>query len=384
MKILYMGGVGFPEQLGAEISKQKLIVKGLMANGCEVLVVNRRPASTVDNEKVKGKWEGVNYVNAAGVSSRHNNFVVRNLHKIKGSLKEYQIIKKSKGCTIISNTRIFMLVMYYGLLCRMFRSKLYLTYVEYGSKMQERQSVKYRLNDWFFERYAFKLVHGVFPISEILTKVALKSNPNIKSFKLPPLVDTNDFKPVKSPKANYLLYCGAATYTYAIRLILDAMAKISDKDIGLVLVLYGYRFSIDSIKEFISQSGCQSSIRVLSKLEYSELIAYYQNALALLIPLKKNFQDEARFPQKIAEYAASSRPIVTTNIGEIKYYFTDNVNAYIAYDDSPELFAEKIEYVVRNKAKAEEVGTRGRRVALEKFDYFEVSGQMMKFLKEGR
>jgi glycosyltransferase involved in cell wall biosynthesis len=248
--------------------------------------------------------------------------------------------------------------------------------------MQERKAFRYWLNDWLFERLAFKIIHGVFPISEILTSVALKSNPQVRSLKLPPLVDINDFKPIKSPKANYLLYCGAATYTYAIQLILDAMAQVSDQQLQLVLVLYGYRASLDQVERLIARSACQNPVRILSKLEYAELISYYQNALALLIPLKKNFQDEARFPQKIAEYAAASLPIVTTYVGEIKHYFTDNVNAYIARDDSPEMFAEKIEYIVQNRERAEKIGASGRQVALEAFDYLEVGGKLAKFLNE--
>ena len=52
--------------------------------------------------------------------------------------------------------------------------------------------------------------------------------------------------------------------------------------------------------------------------------------MGLLIPLDPNsLADIARFSQKIAEYVSTSRPIITSNVGEIPYYFKDKENAII-------------------------------------------------------
>ena len=64
--------------------------------------------------------------------------------------------------------------------------------------------------------------------------------------------------------------------------------------------------------------------------------------LALLIPLSNSEKDKARFPTKIAEYLASARPVVSSNIGEFANYATNNKNAVLCEPDDIAGFANGI------------------------------------------
>ena len=69
----------------------------------------------------------------------------------------------------------------------------------------------------------------------------------------------------------------------------------------------------------------------IQQIPYVELIEIYESSLGLLIPLDPNsLADIARFSQKIAEYLSSSRPVITNNVGEIPYYFTDRKDIIIS------------------------------------------------------
>jgi glycosyltransferase involved in cell wall biosynthesis len=108
---------------------------------------------------------------------------------------------------------------------------------------------------------------------------------------------------------------------------------------------------------------------MFSKLPQKELFTYYKNAIALLIPLRPTFQDFARFPHKTGEYLASGNPVISTNYGEVKYYFQDMKNMFLADTYDTDLFAQKMQFVIDNPEKAKNVGNEGKKIALEIFDY---------------
>ena len=104
---------------------------------------------------------------------------------------------------------------------------------------------------------------------------------------------------------------------------------------------------------------------MISNVSDKELSVLYKNATGLLIPLRPNIQDEARFPHKFGEYLISGNPVITTNYGEVKYYFKDMVNALIAEIYDEKAFAEKMYYVITNPSECSIIGQNGKKVALE-------------------
>ena len=112
-----------------------------------------------------------------------------------------------------------------------------------------------------------------------------------------------------------------------------------------------------------------------------ELINYYKNARALLIPLRNTSQDIARFPHKIGEYAASGRPIISNNFGEMAYYFEDGKNSLLSEKYEYCDFANKMDFVVNNPEKASEIGKEGRIIANKFFDYKNFGSGLISFLE---
>ena len=97
--------------------------------------------------------------------------------------------------------------------------------------------------------------------------------------------------------------------------------------------------------------------------------SFYKNAVALLIPLRPTLQDKARFPHKIGEYLASGNPVISTNYGEVKYYFKDMENMLIADSYDINLFADKMQFVINNPIEGQRIGMNGKNMVLRIFDY---------------
>ena len=109
--------------------------------------------------------------------------------------------------------------------------------------------------------------------------------------------------------------------------------------------------------------------KVFSNIPFSELVDLYVNASALLIPLRSTKQDAARFPHKIAEYTATGNPIITTNYGEVNYYFKDGENALVADSYNTSDFAEKMNFVIENPEQAKQIGQKGKELGMNEFSH---------------
>ena len=130
----------------------------------------------------------------------------------------------------------------------------------------------------------------------------------------------------------------------------------------------------ESVALVVEGEGVQHAVddgrlRICGYLERSALLAAYQHAAALLIPLQDDLRSRARFPSKVGEYLASGRPVVTTRVGEVERFLRDGDTAYIAVPDDIAAFSDKMAAVLEDPARADLIGASGRRRAEEMFSY---------------
>ena len=72
-------------------------------------------------------------------------------------------------------------------------------------------------------------------------------------------------------------------------------------------------------------------------------------------------------PRSRTEAMFSGCCVVTTKHHDISNYIKDGVNGFLI-KDNPEEAAEKIDWCIRNYAKAVKIGKRGRETAIKEFD----------------
>ena len=215
----------------------------------------------------------------------------------------------------------------YWLVSRLVGAKVVYDYVEYKSIL-ETNSLYAKINNKLVDYKGARLWNGVLPISEFLKEKALEINPDLVYQKVTPLCDFKLYESIgteNAPDEKYILYCGSIGYQDVAELIADVYSKSRlTENYKLIMVLSGDKNAISSF------NNKYPDVSVVSALPYNDLIAYYKKAVALLIPLRNNIRDTARFPNKICEYLAARGVLITTNVGEIPQYFKDGVNAIVA------------------------------------------------------
>lgn len=258
------------------------------------------------------------------------------------------------------------------------RAKVIYQYVEFRSA-KPRRTIYHRLNAYFCDSFGAKYWDASICISNYLEEKAKLVSKDISTIKVTPICDFSFFESIEAKKVNkpYLLFCGSAGYSEVIQLIITSFrsSKISRRA-SLKLVLSGNDNRLNEIR------GRNPDLEILSNLEYKELIAYYKGAIGLFIPLRDTLEDIARFPNKICEYLASYGLIITTQIGEVPYYFEDKKTAVIASGFNTESVANSLDWIADNADKIGSIRERAYQVGLSYFDVKANEARLEDFLQK--
>ncbi len=245
-----------------------------------------------------------------------------------------------------------------------------------------KMKLHHKINKWLMDYLHPRQADFILPISHFLEKKVQNLH---KRYHILPIIGTFDkvissnFKPCQS---DYFLYCASVAYYKVIIFIINSFEILHQRKCNerLCLILSGNQNRIDKIRKYINDHRLGENIIILSGLSDDELYSCYSNSLALLIPLEPSITEKARFSQKIAEYLSSKRPIITTNVGEILFYFKDNENCYIS--DYNEIdFSNTMEFVIDNKVKSTKIGFEGYLLGKKYFSEDVISNNFLSFLK---
>lgn len=382
MNILFVGISGFPFGLAA-VEKQKIIAKGLVENGNSVKVICTDGEHAEKKVSRKGNFEGIEYYYTSTFTYRKNNILLRRLNRYLGAILEPFILLFSKSDVIVALSRNYFLMCEYKLISKIKGIPLTMLVHEDNTFIKNKRFSLKSINQLLYNKNIWFMVDAVFPISSYLEELIKKNNPRLKQFSIPALTDfefINNVQPRKMGK--YFLFCGGATYYDVIEFVIKSFELMESKNYTLTLVSSGRIDQINRIINRIKTSSKSDKIKIVSFLPYDELIAYYKSSAALLIPLRNNIQDIARFPHKVAEYCAAGSPIITTKYGEPAKFLKHNESALICDNYTPLSFSKQMTYVLENPEKARLIGINSLNTGKTMFDYKNKINSLTNFLKE--
>jgi len=388
IKIIHIGVSGFPFVKSASINRCSNLYAVLIKEGFNVHFINNKTISdheTSAQRKNKGEYLGITYQFTPPILIRPNGFLKRRYNKFQANLKEFVALfylknRKETNIFMFYPKGSFLELFYYRCFSKFLGIRMIGHYVEYRSSFDTRKNFWTRINDFMFDKYFMFFVDGMIPISSYLLN-HINSRRDIPTIKVPPVADFNIFSKVNIESTeSFFLFVGGTVYVKTLDLILNAFDLLENQNFHLKLVLHGP--GMNKIMDRIGSHSKKDMIKVYSNLNYMDLISLYKNAKAHLIPLSNTVQDTARFPNKISEYLASGRPVITTNIGEIDQYFKDMVNALIAKSDDPNLFMEKMQYIVNFPRESERIGEQGYKLGFKFFNNWSYSNDLKIFIEQ--
>lgn len=365
----------YPHKFSANNTKIGLLAKGLIKFNDRVTIVNKYYGhnNTSDSKKnITGVdvFDYKTYKSKIFTSIWNLYKVIRDLKKIRRrDVKNIAIITCS---SFIHNLVLIIALKIYG--------------YKISSLIQEwshaqKVPLLYKVNGWMHSYLIGYLVDSILPISEyIINKTRHFNKPFLK---LPICAEFGNMN--KNEIKWDFVYCASAGYKDAAIFILDSFVILAQESTNnsLCMILSGSESELDAIHDEIQRRNLLKNVTIKTKLSYFDLISTYQSAQALLIPQDPSCISEiARFSQKIAEYLSVGRPVLSNSVGEIKHYFTEGVNMFIANEYSPSAYAKLMKFVIDNPEKSTEVGLNGYNFGKNNFDYLVLSEHLDSFLSK--
>ena len=363
-------------QFSAANTKIEFIARGLVENGDKCIIHNGLSGcSKIKSSEYKSVDKvGIVITYPLKLNKLFNWFV--NVPSLYRDLKRYYR-KTDKNWVILTSPTLHLYLLYV-FIARILGFKIVSISHEWLPTMR-MSKIKLFLGIIYSNIFGY-LSDGIFPISEyIIAKIQKFHKPYLK---VPVLADFSNF--VQREKKDFFLYCVYAAYTRVIYMIIDSFAVFcqNNHSENLVLVLSGTEEEKENVHKYIASKNLCNRVYIKSHIPYSELLLLYQEALALIIPLDpQSEQDKARFSQKIAEYVSSGTPIITNNVGEISYYFKNEENAIIC-NYSVDGFEKAYKWVCDNKTKSMIVGKNGFEVGKTFFDYKKIDKKISECLSQ--
>lgn len=387
MFIIHLGSSGFPSG-NAQIQRIRLTFKGLQFAGCNPLIINKHSIHKIENSKKINRYQGIPYIYLSPLISRPDTFLSRNLNKMMGYWNEliFLVKKRNKIDTAIFYDSSFVQLFYYRILSKVLNFKLIIQYVEFRSSIYHRRNFSLRLNDLAFDNYCFKVCDGIIVISEFLRNRAISKNKLLPIIKIPAICDFDEFDCENQVEAeNYMMYCGTIVYIEVIEFVINLFVRLQEKNVyngKLLLVIGGELYDNDfkKLEGKINTCSAKDLITVKKNVPYHNLIQLYKTAELLIVPMRNTFQDIAGFHHKVGEYSATRRPIISTNYGELRYYFKNGFSAILADEYSLESYEKKLTEALSSKEALIQIGEEGFKVGQEKLNYKTYSSVLNQFI----
>jgi len=188
-------------------------------------------------------------------------------------------------------------------------------------------------------------------------------------------VDTQKFKPNRDrvglrlelgleKEQKTILCVGRLYYRKGITTLLQSIPKVVQKfeDVKFVISGKGFKKNEEKLRKLAEKLKIKESVMFLGYVPDEKLPDLYAASDIFVLPaLYENF------PFAILEAQSTGLPVISTKVGGIPEFLTNNKNGLLVEPGDPEQLAQRIMILLEDPELAEELGRRGRKLVEEKF-----------------
>lgn len=377
----------------ASSTRTQFISSAITEAGLEVDILLIKPSESTDevkNTQIKFTLGEATVWYTSGTTTLSRNWLTRRYHSFVGLLNACKHIYTNKHITqsIIIYSRNIEIIIIVGIVAKICGVTSALELCEWPTTQPAVNFIS-RLKKKLFCRHSLKFVDGAIYISQfILSKITefeKKNNKTIATFHLPILCDPVEFISEVNPNVSnkMILYCGNLSYRALLDRTLKIMSKTIQKNILVNITVVGSSDNKEDLlhlKKTIQHYNLLNNVIIKGYVSRQELIELYSSAFAFLLPLEDVELSTARFPTKLAEYLLSGRPVIAPDTGEISFFLKNNVNFISPKENNETAFANCLTHLLSNPDLADKVGSEGKKIAINSFDYRRYTQLLSKWL----
>ncbi|HEX4996602.1 MAG TPA: glycosyltransferase family 4 protein, partial [Terriglobia bacterium] len=388
-------GFGFPYGSGSSV-RIVMVGRALLLAGTPFRVLHCGPSPLEVNTEASGVYKGIAFEYTTGVR-RPKNGLARRITYLRAVINLTMRLARLRRAGHRAAVWLYIqngpTNLYVGWLCWLLGWPVIQELCEWWPGHPNCSSLDKRL---YNSPAFFRNAAGAIAISSLIeTRIqefADIANPRMRSYLLPAIVDMDPFLSVDAagekdpqPDLPQFVWCGTAEGYDSVLFLVRVVGRLARAGYQLRLVVLGACSdqSRSKIATCMRANGVPPEMVTLAGyVDDARFRTLLRTATALLLPLDNNDRSRTRFPNKLGEYLASGRPIVSSAIGDLTRYLTDGVNAYLAEAGDEQSFADQMALVLKDRARADRIGDAGRTVCADHLDYRVHADALAAFFQE--
>ena len=348
--------------------------KGFIDNNIDTRVLSIYKYGEPDEKvrfPVKGVYEGIKYLNILSSGKWDHSRIIRVLKRnLKEILVFHYCLRQLHRGTFVLYYSPWMMPAIMVKIVTLLKGLVFIK--EETEHPHVRIRDKGRLYKYLYLNFYYKIFDGLFVITHKLNEYFREELCYKKMLLIVPMVvDTDSFNPQIDINKKRIVFSGELdVQKEGIDILLSAFSKVLKKYPDYKLDLYGKPVDHSQechINALISDLNIGHNVILHGYKTRDELIRILLEADILIFTRPPSLQATYGFSTKLGEYLATGKPVVTTRVGEIEMYLTDELNAFIC-ESEIDAVADKILKITENYDFGLKVGSEGRMSVMKHFN----------------
>jgi glycosyltransferase involved in cell wall biosynthesis len=166
-----------------------------------------------------------------------------------------------------------------------------------------------------------------------------------------------------------LFYGGGINRHRGLRIVLDAIKILKDRNIKIKLQVAGSGSYRVVLEKQAARLGIESDVRFYGQKPFNEMVKLLSGADAAIIPHLRNENNDASSPNKLYQYMYLKIPVISSDCISLKRILSETDAGFVYRNDSPADLASLLEKLNADRQLLEGKGLNGRKAVLAKYNW---------------
>jgi len=198
-------------------------------------------------------------------------------------------------------------------------------------------------------------------------------------------VDINKFKPRVNKaelkrefsleeKQKTVLFVGRLYHRKGLEILLHSIPPVLQEfsDVKFAISGTGFKEKEESLRKLAKKLKIEEQVKFLGYIPDEKLPFLYSASDIFVLPaIYENF------PFAILEAQATGLPVISTKVGGIPEFLTDNENGFLIDPGDPTQLTQKVLTLLQDQQLAKEMGKRGRKLIKDKLSWRLITSQVI-------
>ena len=371
MRVWIIGdNFGFPNGSGAT-ARVHGFARSLQSAGAAVRVVCVTPTEVAGRRNLNpdpvGVHDGIPFEYACGTTTLPSGLLARRFLRVRSALRTWWSARRERPDVVIATAQTIpglllplLVARAVGAACVLDACELPSGFLADGARRESHRRIYARLA---------RRIEGILVVSSFLERY-FGEQTRVPMLRVPILVEMNRF-PTRAARTHQIVYAGNLAHAEEITSLLHAFASVARDDADARLEVIGDDPSSDALLRYpalATELGVGDRVDFCGAIDREAVTVRVGSASVLALPRPATPWAEAGLSTKLAEYLATSQPVVVTAVGDIPLYLEDRVSAYLVAPGDALAFVAALRDALADPERAAAIGRRGRDAAARHFE----------------